>query len=129
MSYLDNLENSLKALESQQERDPNEQKKRQEERSRRLAVGPWAEKLKTSPYVQALMGEATRAGFQQRAKCHITWLDNTLRLDLKEKRLELRPQSDGVVAVFCENGSEETSKPVDLEGDAGSLVKEWLAAS
>ncbi len=46
MSFLDNLESSLKNLESQEERDPREHQRRQDERTRAVAVGPWAEQLK-----------------------------------------------------------------------------------
>jgi hypothetical protein len=127
MSYSDNLENNLKALESQQERDPNEHLKRQEQRNRVLAVAPWAEKLKESPFTQELMAHATRAAFGLRAKCYITWLQTTLRLEVREKRLELRPTPDGILAVCLENGSEVRSEPLDLAGNSEELVKRWLA--
>ena len=48
MSFLDNLENSLKSLESREERDPGERKRRESDRARALAAGPWADRLKTS---------------------------------------------------------------------------------
>jgi hypothetical protein len=126
MSYSDNLENNLKALESQQERDPNEHQKRQEQRNRVLAVAPWAEKLKESPFTQELMAQATRAAFGLRAKCYITWLQTTLRLEVREKRLELRPTPDGIAAVFLENNAEIRTQPLDLASSPEELVKQWL---
>src|SRR5260370_23940306 len=126
MSYSDNLENNLKALESQQERDPNEHLKRQEQRNRVLAVAPWGEKLKESSFTEDVMVYATRAAFGVRAKCHITWLQTTLRLEVREKRLELRPTPDGILAAFLENGSEVRSEPLDLAGNSQELVKPSL---
>jgi len=50
MSYLDNLENNLKALENQEERDPQkvrrEQERREAERTAALLRAPHAEALK-----------------------------------------------------------------------------------
>src|SRR5260370_41703379 len=126
MSYSDNLENNLKALESQQERDPNEHLKRQEQRNRVLAVAPWAEKLKESPFTQDLMAHATRAAFGVRAKCYITWLQTTLRLEVREKRLELRPTPGGILAVGLENGSAVRAEPPDLASKPEELVKHWV---
>jgi hypothetical protein len=52
VSFLDNLENSLKSLDTQDERaaDRGSQKeKRDAERAQALAIAPWAEQLKPSP--------------------------------------------------------------------------------
>jgi hypothetical protein len=126
MSFLDNLEDNLKALENQEQKDPNERAKREEERARILAASPWAHKLKSSPYTQALLEHAARAGFELRAKLYIAWLDTILRLELRTKKLELRPTPDGIVAVFFENNAEVKSEPLDLNGNPEELVKEWL---
>ena len=48
MGFLDNLESSLKSLESQGERDGSEVLRRDEERNRSSAAAPWAEELKHS---------------------------------------------------------------------------------
>ncbi len=67
MSFLDNLESNLKSLESQDERSPADNRRRDSERARTLAEAPWAARLKRSPYTQRLLGEATRAGHKLRA--------------------------------------------------------------
>ncbi len=126
MSFLDNLESSLKSLESRDERGPEDHKRRDIERARTLAVAPWAEKLKQSQYAKELLGEATRAGHKLRAKVYIAWIGTTLRLDLREHRLELRPSADEVNAVFLEKGAELKRQPVDLESSPAELVEEWL---
>jgi hypothetical protein len=128
MSFLDNLEDNLKALENQQQKDPNERLKREEERARVLAASPWAAELKSSPYTQALLEHAARAGFQKRAKLYIAWLDTILRLELRTQKLELRPTPDGIVAIFFEDNTEVKSEPVDLNGNPEDLVKRWLPA-
>src|SRR5580658_3356908 len=102
MSYLDNLESSLKNLESQEERDPREHQQRQEERKRAVAVGPWAEQLKTGPYTQKLFELAALAGHRLRTKIYMAWFDDVLRFEAKQRRLELRPTAEGIVAAFIE---------------------------
>ena len=128
MSFLDNLENSLKSLESRDERDTGRERERREaEGSAKRAAAPHAERLRNSPFTAALLEHATRLGFAKRTKVHIVWLDTTLRLEAREKRLDLRPTPDGVVGVFTENGEELRSKPIDLDGDPEKLAREWLA--
>jgi antitoxin component of RelBE/YafQ-DinJ toxin-antitoxin module len=57
----------------------------------------------------------------------VAWLDTTLKLEAKDRRLELRPTPDGIVAVFLHNGKEERRLPVDLTTASGSeLVQEWF---
>lgn len=126
MSFLDSLENNLKALESREERDPREGERRQEERQRALAEAPWAEKLKGSAFTETLLLKATQAGHRLRAKVYIAWLGNTLRLEMKERKLDLRPTAGGVVAVFSTNGVEEPPQPVHLDADPGALLDAWL---
>ena len=66
MSFLDNLENNLKALESLEPGGIDDSRRREAERERAIAAAPWAERLKSAPYVQTLMRELTRAGFARR---------------------------------------------------------------
>lgn len=129
MSFLDNLENSLKSLENVNERgNPDEKRRREREKQQTLAAGPHAEELKRSPFMMALLDSATRIAFGQRTKVNMIWLGSTLRLDAKERRLELRPTPAGVIAVFL-NGRDEThSEPVDLSGDAEQLAQRWLSS-
>jgi hypothetical protein len=132
MSFLDNLENNLKTLESQDEAAANKTRERQQretDRARSLAVAPWAEKLKQSTFAVELLKKATVAGHSLRTKVYISWIGSTLRLEAKERKLELRPTSDGVVAVVLENNSELMTQPVELGGDPESLVKELLRAA
>ena len=129
MSFLDNLENSLKSLESANERagDKQTQEQRDSERAQALAVAPWAEQLKAAAFTQGLMEEATRAGHKIRVKVRIMWLASTLRLEARERKLELRPTQDGILAVFIENGSEARSQPIDiLQSNPEDLVRRWL---
>jgi hypothetical protein len=126
MSFLDNLESSLKNLESQEERDPREHQRRQEERKRAVAVGPWAEQLKNGPYTQKLFEQAAIAGHKIRTKIYMAWFDDILRLEARERRLELRPTADGIVAEFIEPDRSSTTRAVNLKNDPATLLQEWL---
>jgi hypothetical protein len=131
MSFLDNLENNLKSLESaEQNRDERErlQRNRSAEREEALAAAAWAEELKKGPFTAELLKQATRIGFSQRMKVNIAWMGTTLRLEARERRLELRPTPGGVVAAYSEGGQEQRSEPVDLKGDPEALVRGWLTA-
>lgn len=126
MGFLDNLEDSLKSLESQEERDPNAHKRRQDDRARVLAAAPWADKLKTSDYTKKLFDEAAMAGHRIRAKVYMAWFETTLRLEAKQRKLELRPTPDGIVAAFIEPDGESRTEPLDLNGDPALLISKWL---
>jgi hypothetical protein len=129
MSFADNLENSLKSLESQEERagERESQEKRDAERVQALAIAPWAEQLKSSAFVPKLLDEATRAGHAIRVKVHITWLGSTLRLEARDRKLELRPTAEGVVAAFIQDGSEARQQPIELaKTKPEELVRSWL---
>ena len=130
MSYLDNLENTLKSLESQEEGKESaerQQRARESERARAQAVAPFAEELKKGPYSAELLRQAARVGHAFRTKVHIAWLGSTLRLEARERRLELRPTASGILAVYLENGSEIRSHPLDLAGSPEELLRGWLA--
>jgi len=128
MSFLDNLENNLKSLERQDERDTSGHQRREADRAEALASAPWAEKLKTSPYTQELMNKAAMEGHRLRAKVYMTWLGNTLRFELKDKKLELRPTPEGIEAAFIEQSEQIRSKRIDFDNDPGELLTEWLNA-
>ena len=130
MSFLDDLENNLKSLESsEQGKDDAEraQRARESERAQAQAVAPYAEQLKKSPYTKELLTQAARVGFSLRTKVHIAWLGSTLRLEARDKRLELRPTPQGIVAGYIENGQETRTEACDLNGSAEDLVRRWLA--
>src|SRR5580700_8616743 len=131
MSFLDNLENNLKSLESQEdgkEAADRARRTRESERASAQAAAPWAEELKKGPFTAELPKQAARIGFSLRTKVHVAWLGTTLRLEARDRRLELRPTAGGVVAAYLENGAEVRTEPLDLQGDAAALVRQWLEA-
>jgi len=132
MSFLDNLENNLKSLESQDEgnRDASrQQRSRDSQRASALAVAPYAEQLKKGPYTAELLRQAARIGHALRVKVHIAWLGSNLRLEARERRLELRPTPKGILAVWIEGNRETKSQPVDLDGQPEQMLREWLNAA
>lgn len=131
MSFLDNLENNLKALESRDEKDPEKIKRdherRESERNQARLRAPYAEALKTSPFTGELMTQCRVIGHGLRVLVKFTWLGENLRLDAKEKRLELTPTAEGIDAVFSVDGAEMKRAKVDVEkDDPGKLAKDWL---
>jgi hypothetical protein len=129
MGFLDNLESSLKSLEDSEERDPREHLRRQEERTRAVAIGPWAERLKNGQYTQKLFDQAAAAGHRLRTKIYMAWFDDTLRLEAKQRRLELRPTAEGIVAALIEIDGATKTQAVDLAGDPSELLRQWLDAN
>ena len=127
MSFLDNLENSLKNLESREERDPAEQQRREENRARDIAAAPWAERMKNSAYTAGLLEESAAMGHRLRSKIYMAWLDSNLRLEAKGHVCEIRPKPDGIEAHYqrLSDGSEKT-EPIDLQGDPKVLLQKWL---
>ena len=131
MSFLDNLENNLKSLESQEdgkEAADRQQRARESERANAQAIAPYAEQLKKSPFTAGLLTQAARVGHSLRTKIHVAWLGTTLRLEAREQRLELRPTASGIVAVYIENGQDARTEPLDLSGDPETLIRRWLTA-
>jgi hypothetical protein len=131
MSFLDNLENNLKALEKQDERDPEKLKREQErraaERAAALQRAPHVETLKNSQFTMDLLGQCRAIGHGQRVLVQFTWLGEKLRLDAKTKRMELIPTSEGIIAVFSLNGVEMGRTNVNPHsGDPAILARSWL---
>jgi hypothetical protein len=131
MSFLDNLENNLKALENQEERDPEkvkrEQDRREADRASALLRAPHAEALKKSPFTLELLTQCRAIGHGQRVLVQFTWLGETLRLDAKAKRMELAPTAEGIRAVFSVDGEETGQAPVDPQvDDPAALARLWL---
>ncbi len=132
MGFLDNLENNLKSLESQEDRQGDAERQRrarENARSNALAAAPWAEELKKGRYTADLLRLATRVGHEMRVKVHVAWLGAILRLEARDRRLEFRPTAEGVVAVPIEAGKEGAAQPVDLSGSPESLLRQWLEAA
>jgi hypothetical protein len=126
MSFLDSLENSLKALEGTEPSGLDDRKRKEIERQRAVAIAPWAEKLKRAPYTQALMEQASRAGYQIRTKVNFVWLGDILRIEARGHRFELRPTPDGIIAVHLKGTAELKREAIDLSGKPDSLVKAWM---
>lgn len=132
MGFLDNLENNLKSLESREEgreAADRQQRTRESERAQAQAIAPFAQQLKTSPFTAGVLTHAARVGHSLRTKVHVAWLGNTLRLEARDRRMELRPTAAGIVAVSIENGNEAAGKPVDLSGDPEQFIREWLSTA
>lgn len=130
MSFLDSLENNLKALEGREEKDPEKLKREQEQRDADRAAAvlrtPHAEALKKSAFTSEFLTQCRTVGHGQRVLVQFTWLGETLRLDAKTKRLELIPTADGIAAVFSLDGVESGRETLDLTGDPTALAQRWL---
>jgi hypothetical protein len=131
MSFLDDLENNLKALERQEERDPEkvkrDQERRETDRNAALQRAPHVEALKNPEFTSELLTECRTIGRGQRVLVQITWIGENLRLDAKAKRLELTPTTEGITAVFSVDGVETERIPVDPKAsEAAALARRWL---
>jgi hypothetical protein len=130
MSFLDNLENNLKALESRTERDPaalaREAAARESARTAALEIAPYADALRNGPFKDGLLTACRDIGHRRRILVRPVWVDSTLRLETGAKKLELRPSPGGVLAVFFVDGKEQESIPIDLTSDPVKLAEKWL---
>ncbi len=132
MSFLDNLENNLNALERIEEKDPEkvrrDQERREAERNAALLRAPYVDALKSSPFTSDLLTHCRTIGHGQRVLVRFTWIGENLRLDAGDKRLELAPTAQGIEAVSSFKGAEQKRAIVNLEsGDPAALAREWLA--
>lgn len=127
VSFLDNLENNLKALENR-EQAMDTGRARDIDRAQALAAAPWAERLKREPFAQELMRQSTIAGRERRMKVNLAWIDTALRLEARGQRLELRPTPDGIVAVFLWSDADPTQETIDLAENPRRLVAAWMHA-
>lgn len=132
MSFLDNLENNLKALESRDERNPKalarEAAAREAARTAALEIAPYAEALRNGPFKDGLLSACREIGHRRRLLVRPVWVDSTLRLEAGNKKLELRPTPSCVLAVFFEDGHERESIQIDLSSDPIKMAKRWLEA-
>lgn len=129
MSFLDSLENNLKNLESRDEggkQGNRDARQSDSERARTQASAAYAEQLKKGPYTAELLRQITRLSYGMRTKVHLAWLGNTLRLEARGRKLELRPTPGGVIAAYMENYDELRTAPVDLAGNPELLARDWL---
>ena len=133
MSFLDNLENNLKSLESREEKDPEkirrDQQRRDAERADALARAPFAEQLKNAAFTSELLGQSRIVGREFRVLVRFTWIGENLRLEAGPKRMELVPTANAIEAVYSSDGVESKRAAVDFEkADAAALVRDWLAS-
>jgi hypothetical protein len=130
MSFLDNLESNLKALESREERDPQalarQAAAREAARSAALEIAPHADALRNGPFLNGLLTACRDIGHPRRILVRAVWVDSMFRLETGVKRLELRPTTNGVLAVFLVEGREQESTPIDLSSDPVKLAEKWL---
>ncbi len=130
MSFLDNLESNLKALESREERDPDalarQAAQREAARSTALEIAPHAEALRNGPFIDGLLTACRDIGHRRRILVRPVWVDSTLRLEAGAKKLELRPTPSGVRAVFFDGGGEQENTLIDLSSDPVEVAKKWL---
>ena len=134
MSFLDNLENNLKALEGREEKDPEKLQRdraRQEaERDSALLRAPHVDALKNSAFTSELLTQCRTIGHGQRVLVRFTWIGETLRLEAKEKRMELVPTPEGIEAVLSSDGLETARETVDpKKNDPATLARRWLTES
>ena len=136
MSFLDSLENNLKALESLEEKDPEklrrEQERREADRAAALLRAPHAEALKKSPFTTELLTQCRTIGHGMRILVQFTWIGDSLRLDAKAggeaKRMELVPTTEGILAVSSVNGLETKRATLDFQTDnPAEIARHWLA--
>ena len=132
MSFLDNLENNLKALEGREERDPAklQRDKEQREADKKAAASraPHAEALKSSAFTHELLTQCRVIGQQRKTLVRFTWIGERLRLDARETRVELVPTPEGIAAVFSVSGQETKRVSVNLEkDDPAAFARKWLA--
>jgi hypothetical protein len=129
MSFLDNLENNLKSLESQEDGKESAERQHRERESQRAsaqAVAPFAEELKKGPYTAELLKQASRVGHSLRVMVRVTWIGSSLRLEARDRKLELRPTPTGIQAVYLEENREVRSEPLNLKGNPEQLLRTWL---
>lgn len=126
MSFLDNLENSLKALEGTEGSGFEDTNQRNARRNDERAAAPWAAKLKTSDWTAKLMREATVAGHKRRVRIGFFWLGATLRLEAVGQRLDLKPSATGIDAQFLVGNEVKKSIRIDLDGDPTKVLGQWL---
>ena len=131
MSFLDNIENNLKSLESVEEGKDDgarQRRTRDNQRATALAAAEYAEALKKGPFTEQLLVQAARVGHAMRTKVYCSWLGTTLRLEARGRRLELRPTAAGVMAVYLEGGKETRTEPLNLGSAPEPMLRAWLAA-
>ena len=128
MGFLDNLESSLKSMEAVTEREDGAgaRNRRESDRAARIALQPYVEKLRKSPFTDHLLRAAHQESYRIRARISVVWIGDVLRFDLPGKRLELIPGPNGVRAIETLNGVPDQPEAVDFTSDPTELLRQWL---
>lgn len=128
MGFLDDLENTLKAAERGAEREDEKAAvvSRAAEMAAIRAAAPNAEALRKGQWTQDLLTQCVTLGHGLRMRVGMAWIGSTLRLEARDKRMDLQPTPGGIQAVFSENGVETGTEAVDLASDPGTLARRWL---
>ena len=130
MSYLDSLENNLNALERIEEKDPEQLRRdaeaRELERALALRIAPHADTLRNGEFTSQFLTACRTVGHGLRMMVRFTWIENTLRLEAKEKKLELQPVPEGIQALFYVAGEQTAAEMLDLGGDPAAFARRWL---
>jgi hypothetical protein len=131
MGFLDNLEDTLKNAERGNEREDAKSANisRAAEMEAIRAAAPNADALKKGQWTQDLLTQCVTLGHSQRLRVGMAWIGTTLRLDAREKRLDLQPTAEGIVGIYSVDGVETAREPVDLKSDPALLAQKWLATS
>lgn len=129
MGFLDDLENTLNVAEraGQREDERAAVESRAGEMEALRAAAPHAEALKSGKWTQELLTECVTIGHGMRMRVGMTWIGTTLRLEARERRMDLRPGAEGVEAVYSIDGAETGRERVDLGGEGAELARKWLA--
>ena len=128
MSFLDNLENNLKALENRDERETGRDRAAQEARKAKAReLAPVVDALRQTPFTGDLIAACRVAGHARRIMVRPTWIDTVFRLEAGTRKLELQPTPEGVQVVFFEDGAETAREKLDLKkAKAQKLAERWL---
>lgn len=132
MSFLDNLENNLNAMERAEARDPEtlarEHERRLADKDAARLTAPHAAALKSSPFTDALLRSVRVVGHSLRTVVRTHWRESALVLEAREKRVELQPGPEGIAAVYFVYGVETRCEALDLNGAAETFARAWLEA-
>jgi hypothetical protein len=67
-------------------------------------------------------------GHGQRTRINMAWIEDVLRLDARERRMELCPTPQGIQVIMQRDGVETHREMADLSGDPAALVARWLTS-
>jgi hypothetical protein len=93
-----------------------------------LLRAPFVEALKSSPFTDTRLTECRAGGREQRVLVQFLWIGENLRLNAKNKRMELMPSPEGIIAVQSVDGLETGRTTIDPQkDDPAALARNWLS--